>query len=140
MKRKDLMKKAHTLWLMMLLSGVVMAQNMRIFPNLNRLPGPVVRAVLQDEEGYIWYGTTESGLVRDNGYQVNMFVGDKSSHFGRTDQYINKMCLTRHHEILFSTTSGAWLLDKHTYRIERLDTVVSMKANSTCKCNRILIC
>ena len=129
MKRINILKITHLLWLLLMLNGAVVAQNMRTFPNLSRLPGPVVRTILQDEEGYIWYGTTESGLVRDNGYQINTFVGDKFSNFNRIDLFINQMCLTRHHEILFSTPSGAWLLDKHTYRMERLDSVVTTNKN-----------
>lgn len=123
------MKITHLLWLLLMLNGAVVAQNMRTFPNLSRLPGPVVRTILQDEEGYIWYGTTECGLVRDDGYQINTFVGDKFSNFNRIDLFINQMCLTRHHEILFSTPSGAWLFDKHTYRMERLDSVVTTNKN-----------
>ena len=129
MKRINILKITHLLWLLLMLNGAVVAQNMRTFPNLSRLPGPVVRTILQDEEGYIWYGTTECGLVRDDGYQINTFVGDKFSNFNRIDLFINQMCLTRHHEILFSTPSGAWLLDKHTYRMERLDSVVTTNKN-----------
>lgn len=106
-------------------------QNIRPLPNMHRLPGPIVRTVLQDEEGYIWYGTTDNGLARDNGYQIDMFVGDEKSHFTRTDNFINKMCTTRHHEIVFGTQTGAWILDKRNYRIERLDTTVTMNRDVT---------
>ena len=91
MKRINILKITHLLWLLLMLNGAVVAQNMRTFPNLSRLPGPVVRTILQDEEGYIWYGTTECGLVRDDGYQINTFVGDKFSNFNRIDLFINQM-------------------------------------------------
>jgi len=101
------------------------AQHMRTIPNFSKLPGPVVHKILQDEEGYIWYGTTESGLCRDNGYQIDIFVGDRQSGFSRHDRFVREMCLTPDHRLLFATDTGAWLLDKKTYSIERFDTIVT---------------
>lgn len=101
------------------------AQQIRTIPNFEKLPGPVIHKILQDREGYLWYATTESGLCRDNGYQVDIFVGDKQSGFSRSDRYVNQMCLTQEDNILFSTNTGAWLLDKQTYSIERLDTTAT---------------
>lgn len=105
------------------------AQQMQTIPNFHNLPGPVVHKLIQDEEGYMWYATTESGLCRDNGYQIDIFVGDSASGFSHSDRFVNELCLTRNHQILFSTATGAWILDKHTYHIERLDTTVTMGRN-----------
>lgn len=101
-------------------------QQMQTIPNFRQLPGPVVRKIVQDEEGFMWYATTESGLCRDNGYQIEFFVGDSAAGFSRADRFVNEISPTRDHRILFSTHTGAWLLDKRDYRIERLDTTVTV--------------
>ena len=46
---------------------------------LDQLPLVGVNATLQDHEGYIWYATTEGGLCRDNGYQVDIFRNNKTN-------------------------------------------------------------
>jgi len=105
----------------LLLAVQAAAQRMSTIPNFRQLPGPVVHKMLHDEEGYLWYGTTESGLCRDNGYQIDMFSGGE-----RTGRFVNTMTLTRDHRILFGTRTGAWLLDKRQgYRVERFDTIVT---------------
>ena len=118
-------RKACTLTLLWTLCLSLTAQSIKTIPNYGQLPGPVVRTIMQDEEGYIWYGTTESGLGRDDGYTIELFTGSEDNDFSRDDRFISAMSATRHHEILFGTRTGAWLLDKHTYHIERLDTTAT---------------
>ena len=42
-------------------------------PNQAQLPVPQVSFVLQDQAGYMWYGTQGGGVCRDDGYQVRTF-------------------------------------------------------------------
>ena len=44
-------------------------------------PNPLVgvNAMMQDSEGYVWYATTEGGICRDNGYQVDVFRNDREN-------------------------------------------------------------
>ncbi len=114
-----------TLFISVMGLGEATAQLMQTIPNFDKLPGPVVRRIVQDDEGYIWYGTTESGLCRDNGYQVDIFTGDEASGFTRSDRFITDLKTASAHRLLFGTRAGAWLLDKKTYTMERLDTVVT---------------
>lgn len=44
----------------------------RRLERMNLLPSSNVNAVLEDSEGYMWYGT-DKGLCRDNGYQIDVF-------------------------------------------------------------------
>ena len=121
--------KALFLFCLTAISDMASAQTIRTLPNFSKLPGPVVRSVLQDEEGYIWYGTTECGLLRDNGYQIDQFMGDERTGFSRSDCFINKMFATSDHRLLFTTSTGVWVLDKRSYQIERLDTLVTKGHN-----------
>ena len=115
------------IWILLLMLPTSMyGQRVSTFPNFSQLPGPVVRQVLQDEEGYMWYATNENGVCRDNGYQIDMFVGEEADGFGSKDRLVNRICLASDHRIFFATQAGAWVLDKHTYRIERLDTTVTL--------------
>lgn len=93
------------------------AQQIRTFPNYQQLPGPVVRQVLQDEEGYMWYSTTDCGICRDNGYQTDIFNGQPEQGYTRYDRFVLSMGLGKQNQILYGTKSGAWILDKQTYKV-----------------------
>ena len=42
-------------------------------PTQGQLPVANIHRLLQDGEGYMWYGTEGGGLCRDDGYDVDVF-------------------------------------------------------------------
>ena len=47
-----------------------------LMPNLHQLQSAHVRVLLQDKEGYMWYGMKSDGLYRDDGYRLTLFRAD----------------------------------------------------------------
>jgi len=114
------------------LSAEGSAQSIRPFPNYGQLPGPVVRKALQDAEGYMWYSTTESGIMRDNGYQIDVFNGEATDGYSRSDHFVNDISLTPDSKVLYATHTGAWVLDKRTYKVKPFarDIISGMSVNA----------
>ena len=101
-----------------------MAQHftVRTLPTQQQLPVASVHCIMQDTEGYLWYGT-EGGLCRDNGYQIDVFLPTET---GKPQDANNVHCITEDADgnILFGTTDGLFMVDKSTYTLKRkeLDT------------------
>lgn len=91
-------------------------------PTQKQLPVANIHCILQDTEGYMWYGTPEGGLCRDNGYQVDVFRSDRlhPNLIGKSNN-IRSMAEDQHHHIIFGTGDGAYVLDKLNYSIATLD-------------------
>lgn len=92
---------------------------------LEQLPLVGVNATLQDHEGYIWYATTEGGLCRDNGYQVDIFRNDKTNtlRLGHSNGVLS-ICETLNGNICIGTRENIYLLRKSDYSITPLDTTI----------------
>lgn len=88
-------------------------------PTQRLLPVAQVHAVLQDEEGYMWYAT-QGGLCRDNGYQIDVFASGLNDGGVLQSNNIINMTLMSGHRIAFGTSNGLYILNKETYTIQRL--------------------
>ncbi len=85
------------------------------------LPSNAVRNIVQDENGFIWFGT-DNGLCRYDGYSVQTFYNPEMSF----DQYVS--ALEDYDEgLLVGTVKGAYLFDFATEKFKKLDD----KINST---------
>lgn len=85
------------------------------------LPSNAVRNIVQDENGFIWFGT-DNGLCRYDGYSVQTFYNPAMSF----DQYVS--ALEDYDEgLLVGTVKGAYLFDFATEQFKKLDD----KINST---------
>ena len=80
-------------------------------PTQAQLPVGNVHCIMQDSEGYMWYGTRGGGICRDNGYQIDRLGGN------------NVICITedRQGRIWFGSANGLCFIDKHTYRVTTTD-------------------
>ncbi|MBQ9177362.1 MAG: helix-turn-helix domain-containing protein [Bacteroidaceae bacterium] len=93
----------------------------RTLPLVTRLPASVVNCIMQDSEGYIWYGTDGGGLCRDNGYQIDIMRSNSSHPHIIADNNVLHIAEAPHGQIWFSTNEGLYSLSKHDYSINRID-------------------
>lgn len=95
-------------------------QNFSIFtlPTQKQLPTATIHCLIQDSEGYMWYGTEQGGLYRDNGYQIDVF---RPSDMGFNAKANHILCITemQNGHILAGTPEGLFLINKQNYSITR---------------------
>lgn len=101
------------------------AERRIIAPSASLLPVVGITAMIQDSEGYVWYASTEGGLCRDNGYQVDIFRNDRDNpmRLGHSNGVLS-ICETSNGDICFGTRENIYLLRKSDYSIVPLDTTV----------------
>lgn len=84
-----------------------------------KLPSKQINCLFQDQEGYIWIGTT-NGLCRYDGYNIK---GYKSSYLTPgllSDNNILSIQEDRNHRLWVGTIHGINILDKRTGKIEQI--------------------
>ncbi|MDE6354388.1 MAG: SMP-30/gluconolactonase/LRE family protein, partial [Prevotella sp.] len=91
-------------------------------PTRDLMPLVGTRTMMQDSEGYVWYGTVEGGLCRDNGYQIDVFRNDRHNprRIGQSNGILS-MCEDAAGNIVFGTRKNIFVLDKRDYSIRQLD-------------------
>lgn len=91
-------------------------------PTRDLMPLVGTRTMMQDSEGYVWYGTVEGGLCRDNGYQIDMFRNDRHNprRIGQSNGILS-MCEDAGGNIIFGTRKNIFVLDKQDYSIRQLN-------------------
>jgi len=99
----------------------VCAQNVVIqeLPTYAQLPVTNLHHIVQDHEGYMWYGT-DAGLCRDNGYQVDVFRNDLTNPNYWKSNRIMDLTVGKNDFIWTVTTSGIYYLDKSDYSIHEV--------------------
>ena len=106
--------------LLLFLTGAAFTQNMTMtpLPTQQQLPVASVHCLLQDTEGYLWYGT-EGGLCRDNGYQIDVF---RPFETRRRQEACHINCLTEDGKgnIVVGSYDGLFYVDKADYAIRRI--------------------
>ncbi len=91
-------------------------------PNRELLSSEKVLYVMQDREGFLWYGTDGGGICRDDGRQVDVFRSDAEHPDLLGSNTV--VCLAESgYRIIIGTTHGANVLDKRDYSIQRLTAV-----------------
>ncbi len=91
-----------------------------LLPVQEELPTTNVNRVLVDSEGYVWIGTEDSGLYRNDGYSVNVFRSDYLSGTLLQSNFIT--CLAedkKKHRIYLGTKRGLYYIDKKDYSVQR---------------------
>ncbi len=74
--------------------------------------------VVQDDEGFLWYGTNGTGLCRFDGYESEMFRSDRQRpHLLLSNDVLCIAEQKDNAEIWFGTKDGAYILNKHDYSI-----------------------
>lgn len=91
----------------------------RTLPTQPLLPTASIHCILQDTEGYLWYGTEEAGLCRDNGYQIDVFRPSPAADRQAT---CNIRCLAENTSgnIFIGTAGGLFRLDKRDYSMRHI--------------------
>ena len=95
-------------------------------PTAGLMPLVGTRELMQDSEGYMWYATTEGGLCRDNGYQIDVFRNDRKNP-RRIGQSNGLVSITEDYNgnIVFGTRKNVFVLQKEDYSIVPLDTAIA---------------
>jgi len=83
------------------------------------MPVANIHRIHQDTEGYMWYGTTNGGLCRDNGYQIDVFRADAKTPDVMESNNVTCVAEDSSQCIWFGTRVGPYRLDKRTYKISR---------------------
>ncbi len=99
----------------------------------NRLPVVGVNCLMQDEEGYMWYGTNQAGLCRDDGYQIMTFGYNAAPEIMNNPDVLC-MADAGNQRIWFGTREGLYILDKHTYRISVANDELAHRRMSDMTC------
>ena len=92
------------------------AQVVRTQATQELMPVANVHCIMQDSEGYMWYGTYGGGLCRDNGYQIDVFRAD-ARHPAIRHNNVQHIEEDGNGNIWFGTSDGLYVLDKHTYEV-----------------------
>ena len=102
------------------LLGSAQEQQELTFPRLEHLSAQHVTHVIQDSEGYLWYGTEGGGVCRDDGHQILVFRSDAEHPDLLGSNSIACLAEATQRYIIIGTYHGAFLLDKHDYSIRRM--------------------
>lgn len=81
-------------------------------PNQHLLPVPKVSLVLQDREGYMWYGTPGGGVCRDDGYTVRTWNSSQKGCKGIESDEVTALAEGTDGRIWVGTRSGMFFIDK----------------------------
>ena len=103
--------------LSLVVTTMVGAQDLTLttLPTQGLLPSASIHCIFQDTEGFMWYGT-ESGLCRDNGYQIDVFRPSALESW-----MVNCIAESTHGNILFGTADGLYCIDKSDYAMRRVE-------------------
>ena len=95
-------------------------------PTQGQLPVANIHRLLQDGEGYMWYGTEGGGLCRDDGYDVDVFRSDALTPRLLGSNSVTCLAEDGLGRIYIGTTEGLYVLDKADYGIKPWATGVPL--------------
>lgn len=91
--------------------------SVRELPTRSQLPVGNVHCILQDDLGYMWYGTHGGGLCRDNGYELDVFKFHNQGSSTDFGVYINCLEQGENHCIYIGTNCGLYGLEQRNCHI-----------------------
>jgi ligand-binding sensor domain-containing protein/signal transduction histidine kinase/DNA-binding response OmpR family regulator len=74
------------------------------------LPSSTVRAIAQDDQGYLWFGT-KNGISRFDGYQFRNFQYKKNDSASLGNNFIHRITRIDSTHLWIGTESGIYILD-----------------------------
>lgn len=86
-------------------------------PTQRQMPVANVHCLMQDSEGFMWYGTTGGGLCRDDGYRIDVFRTDGTKAPSLPGNDITCLAEDCRGGIWVGTTQGVCRIDKRDYSI-----------------------
>lgn len=98
--------------------------NVRNISMNDGLPSNAVRSIVQDKQGFVWFGT-DNGLCRYDGYKVQTY------HIAQNkfDQFVSALCATDN-GLLVGTPHGAYLFDFRTEQFVLLNDKIDCLVRS----------
>lgn len=93
--------------------------NVRAITMNNGLPNNAVRNIVQDKNGFVWFGT-DNGLCRYDGYSVQTFYNAQQ----KFDQYVSALS-TCDEGMLVGTSNGIYLLSFVDEQFQKLDDKIN---------------
>ncbi len=84
------------------------------FPEQQVLVDADVRAIAQDRDGFLWFGTRLRGLARFDGRDVKVFQDNPADPHSFGHQVIWSICVDRHGSLWVGTVGGLARLDRET--------------------------
>ncbi len=88
-------------------------------PTQAQLPVANIHCILQDSEGYMWYGTNGGGICRDNGYQIDVWRDDAIRPRSVNSNDVTCIAEDRQYRIWFGTRRGLYCIDKADYSLSQ---------------------
>lgn len=86
------------------------------------LPSSTVRAITQDRQGYLWFGT-KNGLSRFDGYQFKNFQFTYDDPQSLGNNFIHCVAVIDSATIWIGTEKGIWKMDLKTEKFSRFEPV-----------------
>ena len=100
-------------------------------PTQGQLPVANIHCLLQDSEGYMWYGTEGGGLCRDDGYDIDVFRSDALTPRLLGSNSVTCLAEDGEQHIYIGTTEGLYVLDKSDYVVRPLVRDVPLASSRT---------
>lgn len=85
-------------------------------PLIDQLPSNSVQRILQDKEGYIWFGTLD-GLCRYDAYRMLVFRSDLNNPNLLTNNEVTCLAEDKNNNLWIGTREGLNILNRETYKI-----------------------
>lgn len=91
-----------------------------------QLEGIPIRQILHDSEGFVWYATENSGLIRDDGYSLVHFYPKSNDEIVLNNALIACLAEDDKHNIWIGTDKGLFVLDKKDYSITLVEQTINL--------------
>lgn len=82
------------------------------------LPSATIRAIVQDDQGYMWFGS-KNGISRFDGYQFKNFQYSKADTSSLGNNFIHCLYKVDSTHLWVGTEMGVYILDLETERFEK---------------------
>lgn len=86
----------------------------------NKLPTSSIHKILQDKEGFLWFGTP-NGLARYDGYRTLIFRSNVDTPNLLSSNYIMSLAADRSSNILIGTSKGLDILNRISFEVTHLE-------------------
>ena len=90
-------------------------------PTQQQLPAANVNVVMQDSEGYMWYGTAGGGICMDDGYKVFAYNSETTGKGVMENDEVTCMAEDHHGKIWFGTRGGTYYINKKDSTVHRVE-------------------
>ncbi len=97
------------------------------FAKNDALPFPAVFSIVEDEDGLMWFGTTD-GLCRNDGYRLKSFYTNRTNKDGLSDNTVTGL-IKFNYSIYTSSNEGTSYYDGKQKKFHQLDTVLKTNIN-----------